>query len=65
MAIPDFQTLMLPLLRLCSDGHTHSLAESVETLGNEFNVSPEERQILLKSGQTRLYNRVAWTSTYL
>ena len=65
MAIPDFQTLMLPLLRLCSDGNTHSLAESVETLGNEFNVSPEERQILLKSGQTRLYNRVAWTSTYL
>ncbi len=50
MAIPDFQALMLPLLRLCSDGHTHSLAESVETLGNEFNVSPEERQILLKSG---------------
>jgi hypothetical protein len=65
MAIPDFQTLMLPLLRLCADGQTHSLAESVDALGNEFNVSVEERQVLLKSGQTRLYNRVAWTSTYL
>jgi restriction system protein len=65
MAIPDFQTLMLPLLRLCADGQTHSLAESVDALGNEFNVSMEERQVLLKSGQTRLYNRVAWTSTYL
>lgn len=65
MAIPDFQTLMLPLLRLCADGNTHSLAEAVHTLGDEFNVSIDERQVLLKSGQTRLYNRVAWTSTYL
>ncbi len=65
MAIPDFQTLMLPLLRLCADGMTHSLAESVDTLGDEFNVSMGERQVLLKSGQTRLYNCVAWTSTYL
>lgn len=65
MAIPDFQTLMMPLLRLCADGLTHSLAESVDRLGEEFNVSMEEKQVLLKSGQTRLYNRVAWTSTYL
>ena len=65
MAIPDFQTLMLPLLRLCADGNTHSLAESVHSLADAFNVSMEERQVLLKSGQTRLYNRVAWTSTYL
>lgn len=65
MAIPDFQTLMLPLLRLCADRETHSLAEAVEKLGDAFNIPPDERQVLLKSGQTRLYNRVAWTSTYL
>lgn len=65
MSIPDFQTFMLPLLKLCADGNIHSLAEAVEKLGEAFNISPEDREVLLKSGQTRLYNRIGWSTSYL
>lgn len=65
MAVPDFQTLMLPLLKLASGGQRHTLAEAVEQLAQEFQLSDDDRTQLLGSGQTRLYNRVGWTTTYL
>jgi hypothetical protein len=65
MAVPDFQSLMLPLLKLAGDGQQHTLAEAVERLAQEFQLSDDDRTQLLRSGQTRLYNRVAWTTTYL
>jgi hypothetical protein len=65
MAVPDFQTLMLPLLKLAGDGQPHTLAEAVERLAEEFQLSDDDRAQLIRSGQTRLYNRVGWTTTYL
>jgi restriction endonuclease Mrr len=65
MAVPDFQTLMLPLLKLASGGQQHTLAEAIERLAQEFQLSDDDRAQLLGSGQTRLYNRVGWTTTYL
>src|SRR5690348_3192808 len=66
MGVPDFQTLMLPLLRLASDGQEHSLADAIDRLGAEFQLSPEERRELLPSGrQARFDNRVGWAVTYL
>ncbi len=65
MAVPDFQSFMLPLLKLAADGQEHSLTEAVERLAQEFQLSEEDRGQLLRSGQTRVYNRVAWTTTYL
>ena len=65
MTVPDFQTLMLPLLNLASGGQRHTLAEAVEHLAQEFQLSEDDRTQLLTSGQTRLYNRVGWTATYL
>ncbi len=65
MAVPDFQTLMLPVLKLSADGQKHSLAETVERMSQEFQLSEADRGEVLKSGQTRIYNRVAWTTTYL
>ncbi|MEO8752621.1 MAG: DUF262 domain-containing protein, partial [Casimicrobiaceae bacterium] len=65
MAVPDFQTLMLPLLKLAGDGQQHTLAEAVERVGDEFRLSEDDKGQLLRSGQTRLYNRVAWSTTYL
>jgi len=65
MAVPDFQTLMLPLLKLTSDGQEHTLAEAQERLALEFQLSDDDRAQVLRSGQTRLYNRVGWTTTYL
>src|SRR5262249_1998602 len=65
MAVPDFQTLMLPLLKLASDGQPHTTAEAVAQLAQEFQLSDDERTQVLPSGQPRLYNRVGWTTTYL
>ncbi len=66
MAIPDFQSIMLPLLRFAADRMEHSLAEAREYLANEFSVSESELKELLPSGkQTTFSNRVAWAKSYL
>ena len=65
MAVPDFQTLMLPLLKLASDDQQHALAEAVEQMAKEFQLSPDDQAELLPSGQSRLYNRIGWATTYL
>jgi restriction system protein len=66
LAIPDFQSLMVPLLRLAADETEHSLAGSVEALAAEFSLTPTEIAQMNSAGRSRtLYNRVAWASTYL
>ena len=66
MAIPDYQTVMLPLLKFASDGQTHTFREAVEHLAGEFGLSPQERSELLPSGRQALFtNRVGWASFYL
>jgi restriction system protein len=65
MAVPDFQSLMLPMLRLAGDGQQHGLSEAVEWLAQEFHLSDDDRSQRLGSGQTRLHNRVGWTTIYL
>jgi restriction system protein len=61
MPIPDYQTLMLPLLRCFADGKEHSIQDLVNTLAREFSLSPEELRELLPSGkQTVFYSRVGW-----
>ncbi len=66
MAIPDFQTIMLPLLKLSADQQEHSLSQVVETLAQEFHLSETERKELLPSGQqTYLANRVGWALTHM
>jgi len=39
MAVPDFQSVMLPLLVLMGDGAEHGLAEVIESLGNRLGLS--------------------------
>lgn len=66
MAIPDYQTLMLPVLKLASDGNEYKLSLAVEELANEFSLSSEERNELLPSGTQAVFNnRVAWARSYL
>lgn len=66
MAIPDYQSAMLPLLRLASDGRVWRARDAYEAIGDEFDVSEEERRELIPSGrQPLLHNRVAWAITYL
>ena len=66
MAIPDYQTIMLPLLKFAGDGKVYSKHEAVEYLANEFELTEEERKELLPSGKQGLFdNRVAWAKTYI
>ena len=66
MALPDFQQLMLPLLRYLADGKEHPNREVLDALADEFKLTEEERKELLPSGQDYLFrNRVAWARTHL
>lgn len=64
--IPDYQTLMLPLLKAISDGVEHKFNDIVEVLAHEFKLTEEEKKELLPSGLSFLFsNRVGWARTYL
>jgi restriction system protein len=66
MSIPDYQSLMLPLVKLASDKKEHSLQEATQTIAKEFNLSEADLAELLPSGRkTRFYDRIGWAVTYL
>ncbi|MHB8484992.1 MAG: restriction endonuclease [Candidatus Acidiferrales bacterium] len=66
MAIPDYQAIMLPLLKFASDGKEHSIEEARGKMASIFSVTDEEKKALLPSGrQTIFSNRVAWAKVYL
>ena len=66
MAIPDFQSIMLPLLQLAGSGEAHSISQAVEDLADRLELTEEDRTELLPSGQQPLfYNRVGWARTHL
>ena len=43
MALPDYQSLMLPLLRLSADGSTHKFSDAVDNLADELGLSYDDR----------------------
>jgi restriction system protein len=64
--IPDYQTLMSPLLQAASDGSEKSTREALNVLADQFALTPEEQEKLLPSGNQRIFaNRVGWALTYL
>jgi restriction system protein len=64
--IPDFQTIMKPLLQVASDGKQHSNREAREVLASTFKLSDEDKNALLPSGRQGVFvNRVAWAKAYL
>lgn len=66
MPIPDYQTIMLPLLKLLSDKKEYVFKDVVTLLGNQFQLTEQELNELLPSGQSLLFaNRVGWARTYL
>jgi restriction system protein len=66
MAIPDYQSLMLPLLRLTQDSKEHRIGDAAQQLAREVGLTEEELAELLPSGrQSTFSNRVHWARTYL
>lgn len=66
MAIPDFQALMLPLLRVLADKQEHTMREVTTLLSDQLQLTEDERNLSSEiSGQGVMYNRTAWAKTYL
>ena len=66
MPIPDYQSLMLPVLRIAAEGGERRVAEVAERVANEFGLSAAEREELLPSGRQRvLHNRIHWAKFYM
>ncbi|WP_313595003.1 restriction endonuclease [Agrobacterium tumefaciens] len=65
MAIPDYQSLMLPVLRLAADGETR-VPDAAEKLADQLGLSVAEREEMLPSGRQRIFhNRINWAKFYM
>ena len=63
--IPDYQSLMRPVLECAASGEVR-IGDVVEELADKLGVTAEERAALLPSGkQTTFANRVHWAKSYL
>jgi len=66
MSIPDYQSIMLPLLQFASDNKEHAYREAVISLADQFKLTDKERKELLPSGKQPTFdNRVGWAKTYM
>jgi restriction system protein len=66
MPIPDYQSIMLPLLKMAGDGKEHRIRDAINDLAAQFGLSEQERKELLPSGVDRIFdNRIGWGRTYL
>lgn len=66
MAMPDFQSLMMPLLAFCAEGNDVKNKDAIDYLSNLFRLSLVEQQQKLPSGRQKVFdNRVAWAKAHL
>jgi restriction system protein len=66
MPIPDYQTLMLPILKILSDQNVYHHTDLVDSICEVFKLTNEEKREMLPSGnQTYILNRVGWARSYL
>ena len=66
MAIPDYQTIMEPLLKELSDGNEYTRGQLTERLSEYFNLSEEEKRTQKPSGGESLFrNRLGWSNFHL
>ena len=66
MALPDYQSCMLPLLGYLQEGQERSMGEITDHLASHFKLSAAECKEMLPSGsQAIFHNRVGWAKTYL
>ncbi len=66
MTIPDYETLMLPLLELLADKQPRRNAEVIDSLAERLRLTPADLAQLLPSGSATTFgSRVGWAKTYL
>ncbi len=66
MAVPDYQSLMLPLLEFAAGKDEISTGEAVDALAEQLGLSEADQKQMLPSGaQSTFANRVGWAATYM
>jgi len=66
MAVPGYESYMLPLLRYVGDGKVHHLRDTTEALAEKLGLTAEQRQEYYPSGSGPIfYHRIRWAKTYL
>ena len=66
MAIPDYQSLILPVLKIAGDGNQHNTRETITLLADHFGLSDAERKQMLASGVASVFDdRFGWARYYL
>ncbi len=66
MAVPDYQSLMLPLLKFAAGKDEITTGEAVDTLGVQLHLTDEDlSQMLPSRAQSTFANRVGWAATYM
>ena len=64
--IPDFESIMLPLLKYLGDGKEHSINECANALAIQFHLTEEEVNQKTKTGNYTLFkDRLGWAKSYL
>lgn len=65
MAVPDFQSMMLPVLKALADGKPRPIRDVSDSVAESMGISAEDRNELLPSGiQSKWSNRIAWVGTH-
>ncbi|MEN9874493.1 MAG: hypothetical protein RL186_1390 [Pseudomonadota bacterium] len=65
MAIPDYQTLMLPVLTFAVNGEAR-VPELAAKVASQLGLSDDEREQMLPSGTQRVFhNRIHWAKFYM
>jgi restriction system protein len=66
MPIPDYQSIMLPLLKYASDSKPRNKKEAMKVMAEHFKLNPDELKELLPSGNQAIFdNRIGWALTYM
>ena len=67
MAVPDYQSVMLPLLQFAEERKTEiSTDDAVEALATSLGLTEEDLKEMLPSGLQRTFvNRIGWATTYM
>jgi restriction system protein len=65
MAIPDYQSLMLPVLKLAAEGEIR-VPVAADVIADRLGLSDQDREEMLPSGKQRLlHNRIHWAKFYM
>lgn len=65
MPLPDYQSVMLPLLKMVADGKPLHLQTALEPLSSQFALTEGERAETILSGRSKMLSRIMWAATYL